>query len=207
MKTSTTSTLHGVDIVVHTQEDATLLARYLLSESVENAPAHLPPGLRWAVLQATDTLVWAVWVPAPGGTGGRFHWATERAEAGPVQARAPRFETLVEVRAFGREAELLLWMGESGLQGRTLRNADAMAPEPESVPLVRRAYFLPTKQDASGQVEETSDPLFLRRTTGAGHITVTPRGAGVEMLDYLEECETTGCLRVAVTRFVCVFTG
>lgn len=197
---TSTSILQGakIDVVTADQADASL--NWLLSDA--SFPVDILPNvcwqeLRWAVLQATDALVWGVFEDDA------WRWATEQADP---DSTAPCRDTLLEVRVFGPEAELLIWRTEDAFAGRILGEDEAPAG---LAPLERRARFLPVPDPSGrliGSIRRTHDPAFVRRESGDGRTTVTPTGMGIHLRHYVEQDVETGVLRIAATRFVAVLS-
>jgi hypothetical protein len=144
----------------------------------------------YALLQCADTLVWGVY------EAGNWTWADEQPDS---EVRQRRWEALQEARIFGPTMDILIWSAGGGFRGRLLTGA-ANSPGRESL---RRFAAWDQADDPDWAEGTVGDAFCWRRTTG-GRVTVTPRGTGVELLDYLSEDEETGVLRVAATRFVTV---
>ena len=196
--------LEGADLTVLAPPEAENAVAWLLMTS--SRPSAIPEGLCWAVAQAADTFVWGVLV------GEIWKWATQDADR---DVRPPQANTLMEVRAFSPESELLLWRTEASFAGRILRDAipcneagQNLSPQFAFTPLDRRSYFLPIRDEdgtVMGKISATADPDFLMRQEGNGRTTVTPIGSGVLLRNYLERCQDTGMLRIAATRFFSIF--
>lgn len=196
--------LEGAELIVLAPPRAAEAIEWLLLASPR--PDAVPEGLRWAVAQAADTFVWGVY------TGQCWKWATQDADR---EARAPCRETLLEVRAFSAEAELLLWRAEKVFAGRILRDAArdkglevGSSYHATHAPIDRRSYFLPARDEEgflTGYISKTADPDFLWRQEGNGRTTVTPTGMGVLLRNYMEQCQDTGMIRIAATRFHSIF--
>lgn len=154
-------------------------------------PPPEPGDLTTAVAQCADTFAWAA----------RKHecwfWASDPAIGADV--RPPSRESLLELRAFGPNREILLWTDRPGgtLRGRTI--ADVPATRPEHAPIDRRMRF--DQRESGPETLGPGAPFVLRRSTG-GRITVTPPGDVLVMRNYLAESPHTGLLRIAASRFV-----
>ncbi len=197
-----TPQLEGAVLLPITPLEASEAVDWLLAASPR--PQSVPEELQWAVVQAADAFVWGV------RTDEAWRWATQHADR---EARPLRREALLEVRAFFSGAELLLWRTGAAFAGRILCDVSGEAPggspSPTALsPLDRRCFFLPVPNEdgaLSGRVLTTPDPGFLRREEGNGRTTVTPLGTGILFRNYLEQCQETGMLRVAATRFHSIF--
>lgn len=206
-------------IVPLREEEINGFLSWLLNADSER-PATLNESFQYAVLQCTDSLVWGVF------EANVWHWASEadrdtRTHAG---VRPPSRKTLLEARVFGQGAkvpEVLIWRMDYDTErfaGRLLGDLDKPLPEDSPYrPLTREASFLPPEHhakkpssanpqhlvaDTAKTVVNLGDGRFVQRTMPDGRITVTPPGRAVTLLDYPEEDEVTGILRVAATRFV-----
>ena len=143
-------------------------------------PAEASTELKWAVLQATDTLVWAV------RDGDTWH-RTDQVQGSGV--RALQADRVFEARLFGPEEQLLLWReGEGELRHSLLR-----ATEGEWVE--KTLNFV-------GAPHPLRDSAFTLRSDEAGRVTVVPHGKGVLTAHLLEEDPDTGLVRIVATRFV-----
>lgn len=198
-----TPRLEGAMLLPLTPLEASEAVDWLLA--VSPRPQPVPEGLLWAVAQAADAFVWGV------RTDEAWRWASQDADR---EARPLRRKTLLEVRAFFSDAELLLWRTGAAFAGRILCDAggdeatDGSPSHAALSPLDRRCCFLPVPNEdgvPTGRVSKTPDPEFLRREEGNGRITVTPLGTGILFRNYLEQCQETGMLRVAATRFHSIF--
>jgi hypothetical protein len=208
-KTAMTLRLEGAELIEVTPAEALKAVEWLLA--ARPRPSMIPEGLCWAVAQAVDTFVWGIC------TTEAWHWATHDADH-EVRPASPK--TLLEVRAFSADAEMLIWRNENGFAGRILRDVvqnqeDAVinsevssSAKAAKLPIDRLSYFLPVPDEdgqLTGRVSSTADPRFLRREEGNGRTTVTPGVAGISFRKYLEQCQETGMLRIAATRFHSVF--
>ncbi|MEW6754542.1 MAG: hypothetical protein AB1505_26700 [Candidatus Latescibacterota bacterium] len=194
------TTLHGAALTPLAPETATAVADWVLRRRQE---CPLPDGgAMWAVLQCTDSLVWAIRATD------RWLLASDYCTA----LRAPARETLVEARVFGPEAEVLVWRDGDEWLGRVLE--DAPVHEEALTAMDRQLVFEPPVNAAKeegppGQWRPNPAnicrPLeqgFVWRELPNGRRTVTPAGEGVLVRDYLADADHTGILRVAASRFV-----
>jgi hypothetical protein len=226
MDASANHRIKAAQITLLNETELTGFLNWLLTPD-SACPESLQQNFRYAVLQCTDSLVWGVF---EAGTWHWASEADvdrpASADGTPAQTgvREPSLKTLLEARVFGQGAtvpEVLIWRTDFDtvqFAGRLLGDAaEPLAADSLYRPLSREAAFLPTGPDTdkpSRANRQRPDPnaaklfveldggRFAHRTTLDGRITVTPPGRAIALLDYLEEDEATGILRIALTRFV-----
>jgi hypothetical protein len=189
--------LYGASCQPLEQEEILAVLEYIFSPTSTSIPRHLQEEPRqWALVQCTDTTAWAVHTPQG------WRWSQE---ADPA-VRIARQATLEELRLFGPRGEYFLWrQGEWTFAGRWLTQTETVEPLTEEAvlraPLTREVGFV------GGVQSPSTSPLFQKRKTTGGNITVPPSGWGVVLQEFLEEDEATGTLRVAATRCVELLTS
>lgn len=192
------------NVIISVQPEGLADADAFVSWLLENKPC--PGGTdaaayKYAVCQCFDTFVWGMRI------GETWVWA-DKTTVDEKDLRSPLVRTLLEARVFGPTEETLVWRdekpGSAAFHGRVVKNANGGAY------LQRRAAFQPAcDNDAPptgvverGSVRATQHPDFVRRELGNGRITVTPKGSGVLVYEYLQEQKDTGAVRIFLTRFV-----
>ncbi len=158
-------------------------------------PTDVSSDFQWAVVQATDTLVWCL----------REGDAWRRTDLEPGSGMRPlKADRIFEARFFGPDAQLLLWRtnGEEW-------NQFQLATEPDPAKSTEQTWFYAheiERQEAEREKRRWTAPdacgPFLSHTDRAGRVSVVPRGRGVRVTQHLEEDLETGLVRIATTRFV-----
>jgi hypothetical protein len=182
--------LLGAEIAPLAAETVNRVLDWLFSQEA-SPPEEFNMANGTAVLQCADSLVWGH------SRDGSWQWAND---ADPA-VRKPERVTLLEARLFTSERELLLWRagdfaGETFV-GRALADAPTLPSDAQHHPIDRCYSY----DDDPG---ETLPGGFVRRVAEGGNVLIAPQGGGLKVRQYLEECETTGALRIAASRFVAI---
>lgn len=205
----TSNSLHLLGGFVTPIVNADLWIEWLLNDSAQTSQ-DIFTGLYWAILQCTDSLVWGLY------DGQRWVWSSDADR----NIHSPERYTLLEGRVFGLEREVLIWRKEplfrEQFQGRILCDDSNAALLSVRCPLITTLYFeppidKPIEEDPEGNWKPNPlkrarpiplDLRFWKREMPGGNITVTPKGTGVEVKQYLQEDAQTGALRVVACRAV-----
>lgn len=114
----------------------------------------------------------------------------------------PRLEakSLHELRVFGTEAEVLIWRGNEGLQGRMLADNDVIFNSSDPLRPLNEGRWL----RGDPPEEHDHDSGFVRYVDGGGAQHLVPQSfpKKFSVRHYLEQDASTGAVRIAATRLV-----
>jgi CRISPR-associated protein (TIGR03984 family) len=167
-----------------------------LDQVTGRRPADPSPGeVAWALCHAHDGVTW-----------GRLAGGTWRLASSvfPELCPVPSVRTLLEMRVFSPLLEVLIWRTEDGLRGRILRDVARDGHEGPLAPADEEWLLL-----AGHLIEHREGFTRVGDGTGAEQVLPMPPGERgtpawprLRVRHYFTSDETTGCVRVAVTRLV-----
>ncbi len=143
-------------------------------------PTDASNDFQWAVVQATDTLVWCL----------REGDAWRRTDLEPGSGvRSLKADRIFEARFFGPSEQLLLWRDDGGEWFHSLLTSASGEWHKDKLTFV-------------GNPQTLGESGFDCRTDLAGRVSVVPQGEFLKIAQLLEEDPETGLVRIAATRFV-----